>query len=214
MASETPDIETREERLGGTDKELTKSVKRLSELDGQFADAEQAFERSRNAVAELAAFSGAGVEKLNRASSDLHRWRQFAKAALELEGDLDIAIDSVAAVALPEIEASVENLSKDAGIAELESELWAHWNRVRASVHSAKNELSAARVVTRSITDAVEAQEQGVRVQVNQELATRGLDGARINQFQALNVQASLLGSYEAKSQPNTRCADFGKEFI
>ena len=198
VASETPDIEAREERLGGIDKELTKSVKRLSELDGQFADAEQAFERSRNAVAELAAFSGAGVEKLNRASSDLRRWQQFAKAALELKAELDIAIDSVAAVALPEIQASVENLSKDAGIAELESELWAHWNRVRASVQSARNELNATRVVTRSITGALESHEQVVRVQVNQELATRGLDGARINQLQALNVQASLRGSYDA----------------
>ena len=197
-ASETLDIETREERLGGIDKELTKSVKRLSDLDGHFADAEQAFERSRNAEAELDAFSEAGVEKLNRASSNLHRWQQFGKAAMELESELDGAIDSIAAMALPEIEAAFENDFNDAGMAELETELRAHWNRIHASVHSAKDELNAARVVTQSITDALESREQVVRVQLSQELASRGLDAAKINQFQALNVQASLLASYEA----------------
>ena len=37
-----------------------------------------------------------------------------------------------------------------------------------------------------------------MRIQVNQDLAARGLDGARINQLQELTAQASLLESHQA----------------
>ena len=80
VASETQDIMEREGRLGELDGELTRAAGRLAKLGDDQADAEQAFQRSQRAAAELAAFSDAGVEDLNRVSSDLRRWRDSAKA--------------------------------------------------------------------------------------------------------------------------------------
>ena len=58
--------------------------------------------------------------------------------------------------------------------------------------------MSAANAVGQSITNVLEVSERETRVQVDRRLAEYGLDGARINQLQALNAQASLVGSYEA----------------
>ena len=58
--------------------------------------------------------------------------------------------------------------------------------------------MGAANAVMKSITDALEVHESAVRVQVDRDLAARGLDGARINQLQELTAQASLLLSYKA----------------
>ena len=138
------------------------------------------------------------MENLNRVSSDLRRWRDSAKAATELASDVDSLLDSMATADLPEIEDSLANVFRDAGMAESETDLRAHWDRVRDFLSSAKDELHAAKIVTQSITGILEAHERVVRVQVDRELAAHGLDGARINQLQALNVQASLLGSYQA----------------
>jgi hypothetical protein len=198
VATETQDIGAREKRLVELDKELARAASRLAKLGDDLADAEQAFQRSQRAATELAAFSDAGVENLNRVSSDLRRWRGSATAATELASDVDSLLDSMATADLPEIEDSLANVFRDAGMAESETELRAHWDRVRDFLSSAKDELNAAKIVTQSITGILEVHERVIRVEVDRELAARGLDGARINQLQALNVQASLLGSYQA----------------
>ncbi len=198
VASEKQGIEDREKRLRGLDEELKGAAKRLAELGDKLADSEQAFERSQKAVEEIAAFSDAGVEKLNRISSDLRRWQQSAKAAIELAGDLDSVLDSLGAVDLPEIDDSLADVLRDKSVADRETDFRARWDRIRHFIRFAKDELGAANTVTGSIVDALESHERGVRVEVDRELATHGLDGARISQLQALNVQASLLKSYEA----------------
>ena len=54
------------------------------------------------------------------------------------------------------------------------------------------------RVELQSVVDALEGQERRIRTEVDRALAAHGLDGARIEEFQALNRQASLFESYEA----------------
>ena len=74
----------------------------------------------------------------------------------------------------------------------------ARWSRVHDLLHSASGELGSATGAAGSVVDTLTAYEGGVREAVDRGLAARGLDGARIKEFQALNRQASLLASYEA----------------
>ena len=198
VVAEKQIISSIKNQLSAIDRDLSDASKRLSKLYEDLADAEQAFERSRSATEELASFSDAGVEKLNRVSSNVRRWQEFEKAARELSIDLDRVMDSVEAVELPENDDPLTNAVQDAGRSAQVVDLRARWHRIRDSIISAKGELADANVATRSITDSLEAHQRVVRVQVDRELAARGLDGARINQLQAINHQASLLASYEA----------------
>ena len=198
VASKTQDITARGKRLEVFDKELVRAASRLAKLGDDLADAEQAFHRSQRAATELAAFSDAGVENLNRVSSDLRRWRESTKAANELSGDMDSLLESAAAVQLPEVDDDLAGVLLVSGVVEGEADLRARWDRVRSLLISAKDELGATNAVIKSITYALEVHGSTVRVQVDRDLAARGLDGARINQLQELTGQSSLLESYEA----------------
>ena len=90
-ASETQDIAAREKRLNDVDTELTRAARNLAKLRDDVADAEQAFQRSQRAAAELAVFSDAGVEDLNRVSSDLSRWLGTAESTAEVEAKLIVS---------------------------------------------------------------------------------------------------------------------------
>ena len=198
LASETRGIREREERLGEIDKELTCVANLLAKLGDDVADAEQASQRSQKAAEELVAFSDAGVEKLNRVSSGLNRWSGSAKAVTEVASKVDSLLESLSAVEFPDIDVDFASVLKSAGIAEDEVDIHARWDRVRGLLRSAKDELGAANAVIKSIADALEGCENTVRVQVDRDLADRGLDGAKINQRQELTKQASLLESNQA----------------
>ena len=195
---ETHDLQAREERLRSLDGELGRAARRLAKLDEDLADAEQACERSRTAAGELAAFADAGIGDLHRASGDLHRWREFADAARALAADLDRIRTSAKSLDLPEADDHLADVLRLAAMDGQADELRARWSRVHDLLHSASGELDSATGAARSVVDALTAHEGGVREAVDRGLAARGLDGARIKEFQALNRQASLLASYEA----------------
>ena len=201
MASEAREIAAREERLNELDKELTRAAGILAKRGDDVADAEQASQRSQVAAGELAAFSDAGVEKLNRAASDLSRWRGPAKATAKVEREVDSLLKSLLAVDMPDIDVDLTSVLEAAGIVEGEVDFSARWDRIRRSLRSAKDELGTANAVIKSITNALEVHEESVRVKVDRDLAARGLDGARINQLQDLTAQASLLESHQAHLQ-------------
>ena len=198
VASETQDIKGRDAHLIRCDRDLARDANRLAEIAEKLGEAEQAFSRSKNAVSELAAFSDAGVEDLNRVASDLRQWQEYGKAAKEFERDIEKLIETGGQVELPDVKEYLANLLGAAGMAGSETELRTNWNRVMGFLRSAKEEASTANAVSQSMTDLLEAHEREARVQVDRRLAEHGLDGARINQLQALNSQASLVGSYEA----------------
>ena len=195
---ETRDIRACEERLRALDGELGRTAKRLAKLDEDLADAEQACERSRKAADELAAFADAGIGDLHRASRDLHRWREFADAARTLAAELDRIRTSAESLDLPEADDHLADALRLAAVDEQADELRARWSRVHDLLQSASGELGSATGAAGSVVKALTAHEGGVREAVDRGLAARGLDGARIKEFQALNRQASLLASYEA----------------
>ena len=198
VTTETEGIKARKVLLSRYDRDLAKDANRLAEIAEKLGEAEQAFERSKSAVAELAAFSDAGVEDLNRVASDERQWQEYGKAAKDIESDIQKLVETVGQVELPEVKEYLTNALQVAGIAEGETELRTNWDRAIELLRSAKEAVSAANAVGLSITNVLQARERETRVQVDRRLAEYGLDGARINQLQALNAQASLVGSYEA----------------
>ena len=214
VASETQEIKDREGRISRCDRNLAKYVNQLAAIAERLGEAEQAFERSKSAVAELAVFSDAGVEDLNRVASDLRQWQEYGKASKEIERDTKRLIDAAQQVELPNVKEYLANALRAAGIAERETELRGNWNNALELLRSAKEAASAANDVSQAITNILEVHEQDTRVRVDRSLAERGLDGARINQLQALNTQASLVRSYEANlNQTRVSMRDFENSF-
>ena len=197
VASETRDIAARVKRLKEFDKELASAARMLAKLEEDVADAEQASQRSRRAAEELAAISDAGVEKLNRVASDLSLWRSTANAVDGAESEFESLLNSLLAVDIPDFDDNLTNVLRTAGPVEDGVDFRMRWDSVCRSLSSLKDELSAANDVIKSIADALEVHENAVRVQVDRDLADRGLDGARINQLQELTGQASQLESHQ-----------------
>ena len=214
VASETQSIAEREKRLGELDKDLSRVTSRLVILSDNHADAEQAFQRSRRAAEELAAFSDAGVENLNRLSSDLSRWRDSVKSAIGLSRKLDTLLDSLSAVDIPELDKDLTGTLLASVVLEGETDIHKRWDHVRHLLRSARDELGAVNAVIKSITDALEIDEDAVGVKVDRDLAARGLDGAKINQLQELTTQASLQESYQTYlSQQNDELLHAEQQF-
>ena len=208
------DIQGREKRLNTSDGELRRAAKRLSELYEDLADAEQAYERSGKAAKEIAAFADAGIEELHRASRDLRRWQEFGETAKVLAGDLDRVRESAEALDVPENDGHLADVLRAAGVDRQADELHARWGHVHDHLLSASGELDSAVAAVGSVVTALAAHERGVREEVDRKLAARGLDRARIREFQALNRQASLLGSYEANlAQVRGKLAEAEREF-
>ena len=196
--SETEGILDREKRLTDVDKELTNVVARLAKLDDDLSEAEQARERCRSATAELAAFSDAGVTNLHRVSREHRNWQGAGEASAELAAGLERLLRSGAAMDVPKRDELSDIVLRAAGVADLEKTLRSQWERLRAGLRSVKDELSAANASLGSIVVALRNHEQAARVAVERKLADRGVDAARIKEFQSLSSQASLLASYDA----------------
>ena len=198
VPSETPGILSRKGQLKTIDNELDRASKHLAGLDEDLTDAEQAFERTEEAVAELAAFSQAGVEKLHQATRNLRRWKESAEVSDELKTNLDRLLDSVDAFELPEMDEHLSKALTDSGADAGYENFQDRWSRISEQLRSVKQELTAWKAETQSAVNTLEVQERQARREVDHALAAHGLDGARIEEFQALNRQASLFDSYKA----------------
>ncbi len=198
VPTEMEGIQERREKLISLDKELSRAVQRLGKLDEDLAVAEQALERTKKASAQLAAFSQAGVEKLHQASRDLRRWQETTEISAELEVKLSRLLNSMEAFEIPEIDERIAVVLQGMEADVPRENLQAQWNQIRKQLLSAKLEIGDWNVRTKLIENRLEVQEQHVRTEVDRALADLGLDGARIEEFKALNRQASLLESYKA----------------
>ena len=198
VPTEMEGIHKRRAKLISLDKELSRAVQRLGKLDDDLAEAEQALERTKKASAQLAAFSQAGVEKLHQASRDLRRWQEAAEISTDLEVNLSRLLNSMEAFEIPEIDEQLAVVLQGMEANLPRESLQAHWNKIREQLLSGKSEIEDWNLRTKLIVDRLEVQEQKVRTEVDRALAALGLDGARIEEFKALNRQASLFESYKA----------------
>ena len=131
-------------------------------------------------------------------AGDLSHWQGSAKATAAVESDVDGLLKSLSAADIPSIDDSLTSVLEAKGVVEANADFLARWDSIRRSLWSAKDELGTANKVMKSIVDALEVHEKELRVRLDQDLAARGLDGARINQLQELTAQASLLESRHA----------------
>lgn len=192
---EIRDVRERDRELRELDKELNRTANRLAKLDADIADAEQACERSQRATDELAMFADAGVEDFHRISSEVHRWREFAAKSKELTTSLAQTRKSAESLDLPEADdfPMFLDVTRDE-----QDMLRKHWGDFHDLLRSAAEEIGSLITVARSMVKTLDAHEQGVREDLNRNLADHGLDGTRINELQSLNSHAALLPSYQA----------------
>lgn len=198
VATEVQAIEKRRRRLKELDEELSRSAKRLAELDEQAGDAEQAYERAKRAKTELSAFAEAGVESLHQAVRARGSWQEQKQKGAGLRRDLDALIASAAEIDLPEIDADLA-AALGAGRDELTvATLHERWARMVDNLQVAKRDLDAWVEEAGLVCAAAAMRERDLQEHVERVLAERGFDASRLREFQALNQQASLLASYEA----------------
>ncbi|WP_419922092.1 hypothetical protein [Candidatus Poriferisodalis sp.] len=195
-ASETAEIDRRERNLRAHDQELARTASRLAEFDNELAEAEQALDRSLRAREELTAFSDAGIEDLNSAAAATSAWRNVTTAVddiLDRAGDL---ISSMNTLTLPVIATAVDEATEliDAAAEQLEH----RWRSASEAAGTLLDSLTEALHIAAAGFQTHETRRDQLRVQVERALADRGFDGARINEFQALNAQAALSDSYRA----------------
>ena len=194
--SEKKEIVRIEQKLDNLDSDLARDAKQFIEINDGLADAQQAYERSLRAVQEMEDFASAGIGELSQASSEARRWREAAATISELEGEITRLAEEVKETEMPEIRERTDAALQDTSGGQ--ASFHTAWSRVRDLLYSAKMEAESANSAVRSIASSAKANEGDMRVKVNRRLAELGYDGARINQLQSTNVQASLCESYRA----------------
>ena len=205
-ASLTDEIHRRERDLSARDRELGRIASRLAEFDHELAEAEQALDRSSHARDELGVFSEAGMEVLNSAATSASAWRDVTTAindTVDKTGDL---ISSMNAVRLPVIATALDETTEQVDV---EAErLDQRWTSAAEAADALRDWLVEAQRVAAAGLRTHETRRDELHVQVERTLADQGFDGARINEFQALNAHAALLDSYQANLDRLRAAAD------
>ena len=211
IPSESSEIETRARELKALDGRLLDLAAHLAKLEENLAEAEQAHERAGRAETALAAFAEAGVEGFHRAGRDLQRWTGTKRGAEAMHSDVQQVSRAVAAFADSELD-DMPEVAVGSERDELRRlDLATRWQRLNEQISTAEQEMSAwIRDVIR-IVESLEGDQERLRVAVERALAARGLDAAKLREFQELNRQAALVPSYEANLE-ETRKRRAGSE--
>ena len=206
VSSETASIVERDSQLGAMDSSLRRLSKRIETARDEFAESEQALARCQAAASELEGFTNAGVGELNEASSNRHRWQELTEDSKRVAKELEEVRKTLSGMHLP---LTRDNLAEDGEhdrLANLLRELHEHRNDSDKSLLYASRSLTAMMSRIIEISKAATAEESSLQESFDRSLADLGLDGARINQLQALSEQAALLENSAAnRSQANEK---------
>ena len=197
-SAEMGEITNQKTRLEALDRELNGAVRRLTKLDEDLADADQAFDRCRAAAEDLGAFSDAGIESLHRASRDFREWKDAADGSRQLADDLSRVLQSAGSLDIPETGEALANLLQAASSGESALEFRERLKDIRRQLQTVTANWAETNAEMEAAVTALQRREQSVRTDVERRLAKRGLAAARIKEFQALSRLASLRTSYEA----------------
>ena len=187
-------IEDRRERLDDSDTRLPRMAAQLAQIDDDLAEAEQDYDRSKAARDELDAFEEVGVARLDVAAKDSQRWAAARRGAETVQSDVHKASDGLGAIDLPEI------LGESATVADPDvGDLQRQAEVLRERLRGASDELAAWTRDLARIQDSLDEHLEKVRIDIERELAERGLDAAKLREIREIGKRASLLPSYEAK---------------
>ena len=197
--SEATEIEERRATLQELDRQLAAAAGNLAGLDEKLAEAEQDHARASRARQELDAFKGAGVDKLHVLGRRRQAWMEVTQEGRRVGGEIDDALASVRSFSSAEMDEELTSLLTEAGIEPAPLDLDGCWSRIVAHLQSARDELTAWMSSTGKIASTLNGVETATRVEVERALARQGLDASKLKEFQKLNRQAALRGSYAAQ---------------
>ena len=193
VPSEMEGIAERTAKLRSLDGEAQRKAGRLEELDEELAEAEQALDRAIAARDALAVFSAAGVARLHEAGRDLQRWNDAREGATAIQSALGNASQGIRGLDVPELEDDTAPVSVQQ-VADLER------RRVQLSdqIISAISEFETWAKDIAGVADSLNQHQDHVRIEVEEALASHGLNASKLREIQELSRQASFVPSYEA----------------
>ena len=197
IPSETSEIEVRNRELR-TDGRLRDLAGQLNKLDESLAGAKQACKRALNAREVLAGFAAAGVDELHRAGWKLQRWNGTKGSAEDILPEIRKVSQGVAAFEVPGLEDVLAEIPESERVELRQLDLELRWNRLGRQIQAVEQEMSAWIDDVTRILESLARNQERLQVEVEQALAERGLDAAKLKELQELNRQASFLSSYEA----------------
>ncbi len=191
VGSETPEIEGHGARIKGLDTELRRMATRLIELDQDLAEAEQARERAGAAKRELDAFAEVGVNGLHLAARDERRFRDFAGAAQEMETDAGQLSKRLREAQPPGAPGDDQFSQTAINLENRRADIVEQSHRLAAELGDLARDAA-------ELAELAHNHHEKVHASVVRALAERGLDTAKLREFQEIHRQASLLPSYDA----------------
>ena len=198
VPSETAGIEACDADLRRLDKSLSNDAEELRDLDDQLEDAEQALLRAHTAKDALAAFSEAGVDRLQRAGRDRHLWAESNRTVTSIGQSVRDVIETASAFEVPQVDVESTEELTNVRIDESARDLEARWINVVGLLQSAEKEIAEWIRGGSSLVEALRADEATLRTTIQRTLAERGLDVTRLQEFQKLSRQAALASSHQA----------------
>ncbi|MCY4212844.1 MAG: AAA family ATPase [Gammaproteobacteria bacterium] len=214
IPAESHGIAERQEKLRILDGQLKQLAVPLSELSERLADAEQAHNRAKAAKQALADFSQAGVDDLHEANRNQQQWVRAQSTAQAIGTDVNRVSQSITGFDIPEFESAMDGIgecgSSDTGNLDPKG----RWSRVVELIQETKQEMAQWIEDAALILASLDKDQERLQISVERALAARGLDAAKLREFQDLNRQAALLPSYKANlSETQQRLADSEQHF-
>lgn len=214
IPAESQGITERQEKLRTLDGQLKKLAVPLSELGESLADAEQAHTLAKAAKQALADFSQAGVDGLHEANRNHQRWVRAQSNAEDIGADVNKVSQSIEGFDVPEFENSPNEMVEDGSSDPKRFDPQGRWNRIVKLIHETEQEIAHWTKEATLILSSLDKDQERLQVAVERALAARGLDAAKLKEFQDLNRQAALLPSYKANlSETQQRLANSRQHF-
>ena len=202
VPTETAAIEERRTSLKGIDEQLRRLAAELTTVSETRDAAEQALHRAEKAAELLTAFAEVGAERLGRMERLRQTWRDLGRAAAAAAETTGSARLSVDALSLPDLDsADLREVLADASQDGIAAGLAERRNAIVRSLDSAADLQQTWADDVTEIADHVGEHARRARRLVEQELAARGYDAAKLREFQDISRQAGLLESYRASFQ-------------
>ena len=198
VPSEMENIVTRNTELEQMDSRLSDKVTEIARLDETVSEAEQSYQRTKQAKQALVAFSEAGVGELHQASRKRQLWESAAGEIRDaLRQPLQEAVRAIRDAKLPELAGD--------GIDWENLDLSGRQCIIAKDLEAITQEVEDWIAHVSEVSSTMTKRENATRVLVEQALAKRGYDAGKLREIQELNRHASLVPHYKALFEDKRR---------